>query len=452
MFSAMRKLLLTAAKVLVVLGVLAFFWLDLTPDPPEPPPNIVLIISDDHAWTDYGFMGHEAILTPHLDRLASESMLYTRGYVPTSLCRPSLATMMTGLYPHQHGITGNDPDGEMRDPDNRARMVDVFQRSTPAAELLASAKGYLSHQSGKWWEGQCQCGGFTHCMTHGDVERGGRHGDEGLKIGRETMQPVYDFVDAAADTPFFLWYAPFLPHTPHNPPERLLAKYQTPDRPEAVAKYYAMVEWFDETVGQLLGYLDEKGLTENTIVLYVSDNGWIQTPDPALWYESKSKVSPYDAGLRTPIMVKWPGHVEPGRDDRTLVSSIDLAPTMLAAAGVEPPAAFAGINLMDKAKLFERKEIFGALFAHTAVDVHAPVRNLKYRWALREDGWKLIEPYAPNEDVELMIRPWDVSWLSDKPELYNVLEDPTEQNDRIADNPEPADQLRNALQDWWRVE
>ena len=212
----MRKTLLRVVKVLVMLGILAFFWLNLAPQADSPPPNIVLIISDDHAWTDYGFMGHEAIQTPHLDKLASESMVYTRGYVPTSLCRPSLATMMTGLYPHQHGITGNDPDGEMRDPANRARMVEVFQRSTPMAELLTK-KGYVSHQSGKWWEGPCQIGGFTDCMTHGEVERGGRHGDEGLTIGREGMQPIFDFVDAAGDKPFFLWYAPFLPHTPPQP-------------------------------------------------------------------------------------------------------------------------------------------------------------------------------------------------------------------------------------------
>ena len=90
----------------------------------DQPPNIVSIISDDQAWTDYGFMGHAAIQTPHLDRLASESMVYTRGYVPASLCRPSLATMMTGLHPHQHGITGNDPPGNARDPANRAAMVE----------------------------------------------------------------------------------------------------------------------------------------------------------------------------------------------------------------------------------------------------------------------------------------------------------------------------------------
>ena len=91
---------------------------------------------------------------------------------------------------------------------------------------------------------------------------------KGLKIGREGMAPVFDFIDSAGDSPFFVWYAPFLPHTPHNPPERLLNKYTAPDRSERVAKYYAMVEWFDETVGELVGYLDENGYRENTLVLF----------------------------------------------------------------------------------------------------------------------------------------------------------------------------------------
>ena len=96
------------------------------------PPNIVLIVSDDHGWSDYGFMGHPVIRTPTIDRLASEGLVYTRGYVPTALCRPSLATLLTGRYPHQHGITSNDPPGgatAAADPARRAEMVDVFRRN-----------------------------------------------------------------------------------------------------------------------------------------------------------------------------------------------------------------------------------------------------------------------------------------------------------------------------------
>ncbi|MBT4157976.1 MAG: sulfatase-like hydrolase/transferase, partial [Planctomycetaceae bacterium] len=149
-------------------------------------PNVVVIISDDQAWTDYGFMGHPVIQTPHLDRLAEHSLVMDRGYVAAPLCRPSLASMLTGRYPFQHGITGNDVDGST----NRAAL-DVPLRESfhkfPTFVKTLVAHGYLAHQSGKWWEGSWQDGGFTDGMTHGDPKRRGRHGDAGLKIGREGM-------------------------------------------------------------------------------------------------------------------------------------------------------------------------------------------------------------------------------------------------------------------------
>ncbi len=419
----------------------------------EPPPNIVLIISDDHAWMDYGFMGHAAIQTPHLDALARESMLYTRGYVPTSVCRPSLATMITGLFPHEHGITGNDPPGgreAMRNPVRRAMMVEIFKENKTVGEYL-SEKGYVSHQSGKWWEGDPTEHGFTAGMTHGLVEDGGRHGDEGLKIGREGLQPIFDFLETTGDAPFFVWYAPFLPHTPHNPPDRLLQKYQAPGRPVELSRYYAMVEWFDETVGALLDHLDEQGLRDNTVVFYVSDNGWVQAVGEERMPDTRSKMSPYDAGMRTPVMIRWPGVVEPGRDTTTLVGSIDLAPAILTAAGIVPPEEMAGLNLLDRDALEGRNALYGALFAHTAVDVHDPIANLKYRYTVREDGWKLILPYTPNEDVVLMINGQVTDWMHNEIELYNVIDDPLETNNLAPQRPELVEELTQTLEEWWAV-
>ncbi|MFP6672077.1 MAG: sulfatase-like hydrolase/transferase, partial [Pirellulaceae bacterium] len=218
-------------------------------------PNVVLIISDDQSWTDYSFMKHPVIKTPSLDQLARQSATFTRGYVPIALCRPSLATMITGLYPHQHKISGNDPTkpaGKTRQQlaqdkgyaQQRAELISHIDKHITIPRLLKPA-GYLSHQSGKWWEGSFQRGGFTHGMTRGFPKPGGRHGDDGLKIGREGMKPIFDFIDMSVEEekPFFVWYAPFLPHTPHNPPQRLLKKYQAAGRPVALAKYYAMCEW-----------------------------------------------------------------------------------------------------------------------------------------------------------------------------------------------------------------
>ena len=200
-------------------------------------PNIVLIISDDQAWSDYGFMGHPDIRTPHLDKLAGRSLTFGHGYVAAPLCRPSLASMATGLYPFQHGITGNDVDGHKKRAELDRPVQAAFHKHPSFIKSLV-ADGYLAHQSGKWWEGSYRDAGFTHGMTHGDPKRGGRHGDAGLEIGRKGMEPVTAFIDRAvgAEKPFLLWYAPFLPHTPHNPPKRLLDKYATPGRAADVAK------------------------------------------------------------------------------------------------------------------------------------------------------------------------------------------------------------------------
>lgn len=395
----------------------------------ETPPNLVLILGDDQAWTDYGFMGHPDIRTPHLDRLAAQSAAFPRGYVPSSLCRPSLATLLTGRYPHEHKICGNDPPKGT----DRAEILRHVRRLPTLPKWLAQ-KNYASFQTGKWWEGHPREGGFTAAMSHGDPARGGRHGDLGLKIGREGLQPIASFLDSVGTRPFFLWYAPMLPHTPHNPPERLLEKYRRADRPLPIARYYAMCEWFDETVGELLGMLDQRGLTEQTLVVFVTDNGWIQQPD-GNGFAPKSKRSPYDGGLRTPILVRWPGRVAPGSFD-TPVSSLDIAPTLLAAAGIAPAAPLPGLNLIEIARnggRCERTALYGEIFDHDIADIERPAASLQFRWTLAEGRWKLILPFGGAAG----------------PELYDVLADPTERKNLAADHPERVRQLSAAIDAWW---
>jgi uncharacterized sulfatase len=415
------------------------------------PPNIVLIISDDHGWTDYGFMGHPHVQTPHIDRLAKESLTFTRGYVPDSLCRPSVATIVTGLYPHQHGIVGNDPPPpedladapkgkQRRDPRYLARQIEYIKHidRVPTLAKLLQKPGYLSHQSGKWWEGHFRHGGFTHGMTHGDRTRGGRHGDEGLEIGRQGMQPVFDFIDLATDEgkPFFVCYAPMMPHTPHTSPERLLKKYrdQTPHLP--VAKYWAMIEWFDETVGQLLGRLDEKGLADDTIVVYVADNGWINRTDASA-FAPRSKKSQYDGGIRTPIMVRWPGHVEPKLDREHLASSIDIVPTLLNAVDFEQKESLhlPGIDLLDANAVAARDTLYGEIFEHDIRHMTDPLPSLRFRWII--DGrWKLIVPHREREpDAEV--------------ELFDILADPHEEHNLAAKYPAEVKDLTAKLNAWW---
>ena len=429
-----------------LLAVAATFTLTATLE--GAPPNVLLIVGDDQAWTDYGFMGHEHIRTPNLDRLASEGLLFQRGYVPSSLCRASLATMITGLYPHQHRITSNDPPlpkglkqgPAMKDPGYlklRAEMVSIFEQS-PSLPKLLEKQGFVSLQVGKWWEGNaCRCGGFTECMTHGDPAKGGRHGDEGLKIGRQGLQPVFDFLDTAKKDakPFFVWYAPMMPHSPHNPPDRLLKKYADKTKSIHVARYWAMCEWFDETVGELLARLEKNGQAKDTVVIYLHDNGWIQDPDsPA--FAPKSKRSPYDGGLRTPVIIKWPERVKPGVTER-LVSSIDLAPTILAATGGKPTADMPGLNLLDAKRLASRTALFGEVFEHNAVDIHKPAANLQYRWVI-EGNWKLIVPHEPN--------------VKGKPELYDLSKDSTETENSAAKLPERVKDLVKKMDEWWKPE
>lgn len=394
----------------------------------DAPPNVVLIISDDQAWTDYGFMGHEAIKTPSLDRLAAEGTLFTRGYVPGSLCRCSLATLVTGLYPHQHAITSNDPPQGV----DRHDMLRYIQAAKTVPALLAK-RGYISMQSGKWWEGNYRLGGFTHGMTVGDPAHGGRHGDEGLKIGREGMAPVFQFIDEAQGKPFFLWYAPLLPHEPHTPPEAILARYRVPGRSAFVARYWAMCEWFDTTVGALIEHLEQQGLRENTLLIYVADNGWIQQQD-ANGYAPRSKRSPYDGGLRTPIILNWPGKVPVLRDEKTPVLSLDLVPTILAACGVPAGETLPGIDLMPlcHGATTPRARIFGEVFTHTAVDIARPETSLLYRWCLEGD-WKLILPRAKTEPIE----------------LYNVTTDPFEQQNVATAEAQHVDALRKQTDAWW---
>jgi arylsulfatase A-like enzyme len=413
---------------------------------PAAPPNVVFILGDDQAWGDYGFMGHPHIRTPNIDRLAAESLTFPHGTVPTSLCRASLATMITGLYPHQHKITSNDPPippgrtgaNAARDPrwlKDRAAMVTLFEQSPNLAKLLGD-DGFVTFQAGKWWEGNaCRCGGFTEGMTVGDPLTGGRHGDIGLQIGRQGEKPVFDFLDAAkkAGKPFFVWYAPMMPHQPHNPPARLLAHYKPLTTSLHVAKYWAMCEWFDETVGEVLKHLDETGLAKDTIVVYLHDNGWIQDPNGPS-YDPRSKRSPYEGGVRTPILVRWPGHVTPAKSD-ALVSSIDLAPTVLAAVGLKPTPAMPGVNLLDPKAVAAREAVYGEIFEHNAIDINAPATNLTYRWVV--DGqWKLIEPNPARVP-------------KGKEELYDLAADPNETKNLATAQPKRVAELRAKLNAWW---
>jgi uncharacterized sulfatase len=400
-------------------------------------PNVVFILSDDQGWTDYGFMGHPHLQTPNLDRLAAAGVVYERGYVTAPLCRPSLASIVSGLYPHQTAIRGNDPVMPKGIKNNPGLSVEMRNRMTAPMQGLPSfikalqENGYATLQTGKWWEGNPLEHGFTDAMTHGDPSRGGRHGDVGLKIGRETMQPIYDFVDKAQanNQPFFVWYGVFLPHTPHNAPQRLFDKYKDIAPSESIARYWANVEWFDEGCGQLIECLKNKGLYENTIFVYTCDNGWVQDPEKRNRF-TRSKREPVEAGIRTPMFITQPGVIKPRRDADTLASNIDIAPTILRACGIEPPSLMCGVDLRDLTALSKRDRIFVDVYEHDSdLDQLNDLENgLVARVVV--DGWdKLIARPGGNE-------------------LYDLKNDPDDRNNLADGNPKKVKALQEIIDEW----
>lgn len=434
-------------------------------------PNVVLILADDHSYRDFGFMGNELVHTPHLDQLAEVSARYTHGYVPMSVCRPSLATFLTGLYPHQHGIHFNHPPPGLKAMRGmnaaeyhatRAR-ADYLIRNVPTLPRILARNGYVCLQTGKHWEGDFRTAGFTQGMTLGLPtdhissitgtrlqENGERvahgNGDAGLLIGRETMQPIFDFVQQhAGRSPFFLWYAPFLPHAPFDAPERFRRLYASQAVPPELLPYYAEIARFDETVGVLLDYLQRKSLLENTLVVFASDNGFRPDARQVEQADQRSKLSQYEDGLRTPILIYWSGHTRVLEYD-SLVHSIDIAPTILAAVGLsdEITNRMQGYNLMPSATGLQpppERPVFGAIYPNDANALGQPSAHVRGRW-VRAGNFKLTVPGEPGlVDVESLIP------LS----LFDLAQDPDEHHN-LAGDPAYAGQvakLEDLLNRWW---
>jgi arylsulfatase A-like enzyme len=244
-----------------------------------------------------------------------------------------------------------------------------------------------------------------------------------------------------------MWYAPFLPHTPHNPPERILAKYKKDGRSPSIARYYAMCQWFDETCGQLIDHLEKKGVRDNTLIVYVTDNGWIQNPKSG-GYAPRSKQTPYEGGIRTPIMFSWPGKISPS-ERKELVSSIDLVPTILAATKAKTPDNLPGLNLLENLqseRAIERTAIFGESFAHDIADINKPEASLIFRWCI-EDEWKLLLTYDGEVNRYKSTHPR----TEKRPQLFNLKKDPAENENLAADNPEIVTRLAKKISGWYPV-
>jgi uncharacterized sulfatase len=401
-------------------------------------PNVILILSDDQGFTDYGLMGHKVVQTPNLDRMAAQSLLYTRGYV-MPVCSPSLACLLTGKLPHAHGITGNDLGKAAA---ASARQAGEAGRSPLTHQLLSnslilpkalSAAGYVTFQTGKLWNVTAAEAGFTAGMTNTE----GRHGGAGLAIGRNTMAPIFEFIDKAQTEkkPFFVWYAPMMPHQPHDPPADILAHYQGKGLSPKAEKYYGMVEWFDKTCGELDAYLAKKKLTEDTVIVFLADNGWDAEQG------NRAKLSPYEMGIRTPMFVRWPGKVKPQRDEETLAWILDFAPTVLKLCAVKVPSDLPGLDLLDRAAMTARKTVFVEAYTHDIAELGQPEKSLVAKVVI--NGWsKLLIPGPVTPDKAFTSAPKTV-------ELFDLKSDPLEKKDLAAERPEEVKRLMELQKAEW---
>ena len=196
------------------------------------PPNLVLVIGDDHGYPDFGFMGSPVVQTPRLDRLAAEGVVFPVGYSTASLCRPALRTLLTGLDPSQYARMEY---AARRSPDADAASTPLIREIQTLPRLLAE-RGYKSFQAGKYSEGHYRSAGFSEGMVEHPGNRGLRSSS---RLVRESLDPVLEFVTENAERPFFLWFAPKLPHLPHDPPARHVALYAEADVWSGARDYYA---------------------------------------------------------------------------------------------------------------------------------------------------------------------------------------------------------------------
>lgn len=402
-------------------------------------PNVILILSDDQGFNDYGFMGHKIAQTPNLDRLASQSLLYTRGYV-MPVCSPALACLLTGKLPHAHGITGNDLGDEgikivhANGKKDRSPLSHQLLGNSVILPKVLTEAGYLTYQTGKLWNVTAQEVGFTGGMT--SVE--GRHGGDGLDIGRKTMKPMFDFMaDAQSQQkPFFVWYAPMMPHQPHNAPKEYVARYQDKGLSPKAVQYYAMVEWFDHTCGELDDFLNQHHLADNTVIIYLADNGWDAEQG------NRAKLSPYEMGIRTPMFVRWPGKVAPRRDDVTLASIIDFVPTVMNVCGLKVPADLPGLDMLDQQAMAARKSIFVEAYTHDIAELGHPEKSLVTRVII--NGWtKLLLPGPNRPDKAYTSAPTEV-------ELFDLKSDPLETRNLAAERPDDVKRLRALQNAEWK--
>ncbi|NRA29828.1 MAG: sulfatase-like hydrolase/transferase [Parvularculaceae bacterium] len=435
-------------------------------------PNIVMIVADDHGWPYYGFLGNEIVDTPNLDRLALSGSVFTLAHSTSNHCRPTLQSLITGLYPDQYTAQRDAlvaaklaqlPAYQQATAEERAALklrteVETLADFTTLPAVLRDA-GYVTFQGGKWWEGHYANAHFDAGMSEGwaDDEHGQPGwfqqfmGGEGLALGRETMRPLYDFINQNRSQPFFIWYAPSLPHTPLDAPEEFRERYEDLPITDSAKDYYSNISWFDDGVGQLIERLKQEDEFENTLFVFVNDNGWEQPSDAEYTDDRdryanggrRGKLSTFDTAFRTPIIISWPGMVPTHEYDYALVSVVDIMPTILSLIDVETPDGLPGHDLeplLQGMSVTNRDILIGHTTQHRS--------DSDFRGRLLADtddlmGHEVDAFYARD-------RRWHYVWLPEDNQhaLYDLENDPIAHLDVADANPDRVADMRAAINDW----
>jgi arylsulfatase A len=415
----------------VAIGLCAsLFWGTVTSA--TQPPNIILFLIDDLGWRDLGCQGSSYYRTPHIDKLASGGARFTNAYSACAVCSPTRAAILTGKYPARLILTDWLPSGRW-EPKSKLREG-RFLRGLPVEELtLAEAlrlAGYTTAHIGKWHLGSEP---FSLPEHHGfDLNiAGNAHGAPGsyfhpyqgdwlipgtqlrakwkvLPDGRtgeyltdRLTDEAVNFINENKDKPFFVYFPHYGVHTPLQAKPEVVAKYKTvpESQRQGLPEYAAMVESIDSSVGHVVETLEKLKLTDNTIIIFTSDNGgfWKATQNAPL---RANKGAYYEGGIRVPLIVNWPGAIKPETVIDEPVISTDLYPTCLALARLEqlPNQHFDGQDLSElmqgKVNKLNRQSLFWHYPHYNEHPASVPSS------VIRNGPWKLIETFDP-EGLEL---------------------------------------------------
>lgn len=331
-------------------------------------PNVIVFIADDISWNDFGCYGNPFVETPHIDSLAAHGLRFNNAVLTTSSCSPSRISILTGRYPHNTGAAELHTEPKV-----------AF--GSIASEL--KKKGYYTGQAGKWHMGTLLRQGFD--KIHDSRAENGDGGEE---------MWVPSILERDRGKPFFFWFAAYDAHRPwgvnrfsgtHRPEDVVVPPTLVDDGPTRgdLAKYYDEIKRFDTHIGKVITTLKKEGVYENTLLVVMADNG---RPFP------RDKTRLYDSGIRTPFIVHWPGRMATGTS-QSLISSVDLAPTILDVCDAAIPESFQGRSF--KELLFR------------------PHTNFR-RYAFAEHNWH------DHEAHERMVRTTDFVYiLNSRPELPN---------------------------------